>query len=99
MINDILETAVQAINEAIEQHGAEVTGADLGLDPRALHRGHIVDDVLIVRKSADRNLQYYGGFEYVEDAARTTIGDYVIYAREGDERINEAFECFEEKQP
>jgi len=95
MIYSIIEDAVAAIEDAIREHGIEVGGADLGLDPRALHRGHIISDALVVSASADRSLQYYGGFEYVAAEARVTLGRYVIYLRELDERVDGAFECFE----
>jgi hypothetical protein len=98
MLGDIIYDAEQAIADYIDKNGTEVNGRTLGLDPRALHRGWVVDDMIVVRSDADRSLQYYGGFEYVDSAARKTIGDFVFYDRNEDERVDGALECFEQEE-
>jgi len=86
---------------AIEFNGSDYSraGAEaFGLDRRSFGEA-ITDgfDYLIVKKSDDKSLQYYGGFEYVAGSARQVYGDYVIY--EGsDSRVYEALEAFREFQ-
>lgn len=60
----------------------------IGLDRRCARKLHISEDAIIVPKSSDRNLQYYGGFEYVDSQYRTELGDWVIYYAE-DERVQD----------
>jgi hypothetical protein len=96
-ITDIIYDAEQAIEDYLANL-TEVSGKDLGLDPRALHQGWADNEAIIVSKSSDRSLQYYGGFEYVDTEARTVIGDYVIYTCGNDEsgRVESSMECWKE---
>mgnify|MGYP000850199390 FL=1 len=98
MLGDIIYDAEQAIASYLDENATEVNGEALGLDPRALYRGWVADDMLIVRVDADRSLQYYGGFEYVNSDARKTVGDFVFYDRHEDERVDGALECFESEE-
>jgi len=58
----------------------EVLPQDLGLDKRAGYRLYINKEAIAVSESGDRSLQYYGGFEYIDKAYRTELGDWVIYS-------------------
>ena len=58
----------------------EVLPQDLGLDQRAGYRLFINKEAIAVPAQDARNLQYYGGFEYVDKAYRTELGDWVIYS-------------------
>ena len=73
----------------------EVTPEDLGLDRRSGYRLylHPGGDCIVVPKRDDRNLQYYGGFEYVDKDCRTEVGDFVFYFSE-DERVQEHLNCY-----
>lgn len=66
----------------------DVSPKVIGLDRRCARKLHISEDAIIVSKLNDRNLQYYGGFEYVDSEYRTELGDWVIYYAE-DERVQE----------
>jgi hypothetical protein len=67
----------------------EVNSKDIGLDPRCYGLSvNLSDRTIIVRKSADKNLQYYGGFEY-EKRARSEMGDYVFYSGEQSGRVED----------
>ena len=82
------------VNDAVEQFLADatpVTCEQLGLDPRA-HYGEIwvsEDGSELIFKSPSGLLDYYGGFEYVDKSAKKVFGNYVIYDRWSDERIDE----------
>lgn len=87
----IAEVAEALLSEA-EVHPASA----FGLDERCgdLHKG---EDFLAVSLGADRWLQYYGGFEYIEKEYRQQIGDYVFYSVDAD-RVAEAFDHLNDEQ-
>jgi hypothetical protein len=97
-IENIIYDATQAIRDFLATDAAkEVNGEQLGLDPnRALWRGWVTSEALIIEAQHDNRLRYYGGFEYVDASARQQVGDYVIYMREQDERVDGAISCAEE---
>lgn len=66
---------------------------EFGLDERAGYTFYVDKEsrYIIIHRHDDRSLQYYGGFEYVEDGYRSVIGQYVFYSAEND-RVNNAFE-------
>ena len=70
-----------------------VNGDELGLDIRAGRRLYVSDDCICVAKEADRTLQYYGGFEYVDSEYRIELGDFVIYMAD-DSRVQECIDHF-----
>ena len=87
---------IEKINNKIDGFVEEleyVYAKDLGLDERAGYQLYIDSQrsCIIVSKSNDRNLQYYGGFEYVDKDSRIEMGDWVFYFDE-DSRVQECFE-------
>lgn len=87
---------INEINQRVEVYVGgltEVRGSDLGLDDRI---GRVYTDGfegIVVHKEADRRLQYYGGFEYVDQYYRQELGDYVFYTA-GDDRIDECLDHY-----
>ena len=80
--------------EFVQNHNQVVTAKDLGLDERAGNRFYTNgEDGIIVDREADKNLQYFGGFEYVDKFVREEIGNYVIYMP-GDERVDKCMENY-----
>lgn len=73
----------------------EVRAEQLGLDRRSAYTIWVDEDVLIVRKTEDWSLRYYGGFEYVDAASRTEVGNYVIYSNT-DRRVEACLDCYNE---
>lgn len=85
----------------IEFSGSDYTRAKpeaFDLDNRSF-REAITDgfDYIIIKKSDDKALRYYGGFEYVNDFGRQEYGNYVIYSSES-KRVSDALEAFRETQ-
>ena len=79
--------AVYVIAEAfVTDNTEEVNPEDIGLDSRTGYKLFINQDVIVANKARDKDLQYYGGFEYVEAECRTEIGEYIFYSGE-DERV------------
>lgn len=76
----------------------EVQAEDLRLDRRSAYRLYVYPggDCIAVPKRDDRNLQYYGGFEYVDDDARKEMGEWVFYFSD-DERVREHLDYYFER--
>lgn len=86
---EMLDTVNSTIETFVADNTEKVSPEDLGLDKRAGYKLFINEDVIVVDKSRDRGLQYYGGFEYIEAEYRTELGEYVFYSVE-DDRVREA---------
>jgi hypothetical protein len=78
---------IDSMVEEFLQGATEVRAEQVGLDPRAAYRLYITRDHIIAESGEDRTLQYYGGFEYVNQEYRRELGDYVFYSRE-DSRVD-----------
>lgn len=87
----------EAINEVVERNvreNFEIVSADkLGLDIRAGYKLFVNEDAIVVASHNDRSLQYYGGFEYVAEECRVTMGDFVFYMADED-RVREHIETY-----
>ena len=71
---------------------SKVKAKQLGLDNRCGSL-FITPDCIAVYNGADRSLQYYGGFEYVDPSCRHEMGDYVFYSAE-DNRVRDHLEQY-----
>ena len=90
-IYDLKDRMGDLLLQELKDEGAdEVTAEELGFsDTRAFYgKAWVTDDGFAVTTSQDRNLQYYGGYEYVDKAFRVEIGDWVFYSAE-DDRVAE----------
>jgi len=90
-IYDLKDRMGDLLLQELKDEGADrVTSEDLGFtDPRSFYgEAWVTDDGIVVTTLQDRNLQYYGGYEYVDKEFRVVIGDYVYYSAE-DERVAE----------
>ena len=77
------------IDDSITEHVAkfqEYQAEDLGLDRRSAYRLYVDRDrtCIAVSKTADRTLQYYGGFEYIDKDYRREMASWVFYFAEDD---------------
>lgn len=95
---DLDEVVASAAEDLILQSEKVTDLSTLGLDQRASYGGVWIDlrneEFVAVTKNADRSLQYYGGFEYIDKEYRKEYGDYVFYMNEqnGDGRVASCFE-------
>lgn len=78
-IHELNEQISEEIEDAIENLGS-VDPEDIGLDRRSARQLWICEEGIFVRATDDRNLQYYGGFEYVHKGMRKEYGDYIFYS-------------------
>jgi hypothetical protein len=87
---DSVADMMDAVNEAVEfnvrNKMAVVNADELGLDIRAGSRLYVDENYIVVRVSNSRALDYYGGFEYVDNSCVQVIGDFKFYSSE-DERV------------
>ena len=72
----------QVLNEMVEQLIDEefrvVKSSEVGLDNRSAYQLFINEDYIAVGKGNRRTLDYYGGFEYVDEEHVTVLGDYIF---------------------
>lgn len=78
--------AEEALAEATE-HPAEALGLDTRCGPC-----WISEDWLATQRA--KELNYYGGFEYIEPEHMMDLGDWTFYSREAD-RVDAAISCVE----
>ena len=71
----------------------EVTPEELGLDTRSAYKLYINEDFIACRDSDKRNLNYYGGFEYVEPEFVISLGNFHFYSIE-DSRVSRHLDIF-----
>jgi hypothetical protein len=77
----------------IQTNMVETEVSNLGLDPRAAEYVFVDEGSIAVSKTRDSTLQYYGGFEYVDNAFRREYGDYVFYLVD-DDRVRAAIDKY-----
>jgi hypothetical protein len=74
----------------------KVNAREVGLDERC-GLVYVAEDAIICYTGNDRQLQYYGGFEYVDRDYRMAAGDFVFYFRD-DGRVEGCLEHWEQTQ-
>ena len=86
MLHELLSEINSKIEGLIDEEFQEVTPKEVGLDPRAGYRLFINEEYIAVSRGNRRILDYYGGFEYVDEEHITVLGDMVFYSSD-DERV------------
>ena len=85
-----MHTIMNVMNGMVENFIDEkfrlVKPAEVGLDSRVAYEIFINEDYIAVGKGNRRTLDYYGGFEYVDEEHVTVLGNYVFYSSD-DERV------------
>lgn len=86
---------VDRVNAFVDTFIADVrvvSAKEIGMDPRSGDRLYIFEDAVGVDTRHARSLNYYGGFEYIDDDFVTVVGRLTIYSDE-DERVREVLEA------
>ena len=83
---ELLSEMNSKVEGLIDEEFREVTPKEIGLDTRAGYRLFINKDYIAVSRGNRRTLDYYGGFEYVDEEHITVLGDMVFYSSD-DERV------------
>jgi hypothetical protein len=96
-IEDISEQVQNYVNENME--AVNLNETKIGLDPRASYGPIFINrSGIAVKKNYDRNMQYYGGFEYVDKDYRYEMGDYVFYTVDDDRVGGHVDSYYEQKE-
>jgi hypothetical protein len=97
-----IEEYQEKINLEVENffNGIKPVSAErVGLDRRC-GNVYVGSDFIAVKNYDKRNIEYYGGFEYINRDHVKTIGEYVIYnpefEGEHDDRIQDCIDCYKE---
>ena len=80
-----LEQLRDQVEELVEDFLAdseEVRPEQLGLESRAGWGLRVHSDYIAVPSSGKKSLEYYGGFEYIDEDYRMVIGDWTFYLSE-----------------
>ena len=92
---ELEQQVTELLENYMEEAGAVCVGAeDVGLDYRC-GRVHIsVDENWIAVEGSTRSIDYYGGFEYIDEYNKKTIGEFTFYEGEECNRVSSAIERF-----
>jgi len=98
-ILDTINDAKESFERQLEDLAC-VIGEDVGLDNRCGDMWVDLENRLIISNQV-RQLQYYGGFEYISEENKIIFMDYTIYMAESDygeecERVISALANFED---
>ena len=85
-LSELLSEMNSKVVGLIDEEFREVTPKEIGLDSRAGYRFFINEDYIAVSRGNRRSLDYYGGFEYVDEEHITVLGNMVFYSSD-DERV------------
>ena len=85
-LRELLSEMNSKVEGLIDEEFREVTPKEIGLDSRAGYRFFINEDYIAVSRGNRRSLDYYGGFEYVDEEHITVLGNMVFYSSD-DERV------------
>ena len=93
MLYELMNEINDKVDQLIDEEFRSVKPEEVGLDTRSAYQLFINEDFIAVRKSGRRTLDYYGGFEYVDEEHVTVLGEYVFYSAD-DERIQDHLDEF-----
>ena len=90
---DVVEDAEARIWEELAnaKRDVDVRADEIGLDPRA-GRVFVTKDAIVV-SGRTGPIEYYGGFEYVDETNTATVGAFTIYFS-NDERVEKAIDYY-----
>jgi len=93
MLYNLMNEINDKIEILIDEEFRLVKPTDVGLESRAGYKLFINEDFIAVSKSNRRSLDYYGGFEYVDEKHVTVLGDYVFYSADAN-RVQDHLDKF-----
>ena len=86
-----IQTELLELSNRILEQCHPVSPEDLGLDRRAGYQLYLGLDFIAVTRAHAGQLDYYGGFEYVDKENRMEVGDLVLYSTM-DNRVQNHFD-------
>jgi hypothetical protein len=96
---DMIDSVNEVVERNIRTKFIQVPAMDLGWDMRC---GPVLvdmaDSVIAVPNHNLREINYYGGFEYVKEGdGRVTVGDYTFFTSDND-LVQECFDTLAERE-
>lgn len=93
MTLDDLDTKLEELSQEILANCKKITATEAGLDRRCQSLWVCPEDRFIVTMHP-KELNYYGGFEYIDPAFVRSLGYCTLYFEEdrGDDRVTRVFE-------
>ncbi len=92
---ELQEKIEQIVDQYFEDSAAaRVSTEEVGLDHRAGYVFVSVEEGWIASRNT-RSLEYYGGFEYIGEEYRVTVGEITFYSSEHS-RVADAIKNYEE---
>jgi hypothetical protein len=96
-IYEFFEEQENVVFQYVNSRFKQVSADKLGLDIRAGYVLYVSDDAIAVSKRNASNLDYYGGFEYVDKDSRFESCGYVFYTRDSD-RVDTCISRYEDEK-
>jgi len=94
---ELQEQIEQMVDQYFEDASAQrVSAEEVGLDHRAGSVFVSVEEGWIASRNT-RSLEYYGGFEYIGEDYRVTVGEITFYSSDHS-RVADALEYYSEMQ-
>ena len=94
---ELQEQIERMVDEYFEDSGAQrVSAEDVGLDHRAGYVFVSTEEGWIASRNT-RSLEYYGGFEYIGEEYRVTVGEITFYSSDHS-RVADAIEYYNDEQ-
>ena len=84
MLYDLIEKIEIVVDDYVFENMKECDPKDLGLDSRCGGPVFVNEDGIAVPKGARKYIEYYGGFEYIDNEYVEEVGPYVFYLAEDD---------------
>ena len=94
---ELQEQIEQVVDQYFEDASAQrVSAESVGLDARAGYVFISTEEGWIASRNT-RSLDYYGGFEYISEEHKVTVGEITFYSNDHD-RVADALEYYEALQ-
>lgn len=94
---ELQEQIERMVDEYFEDSGAQRVSAEaVGLDHRAGYVFVSTEEGWIASRNT-RSLEYYGGFEYIGEEYRVTVGEITFYSSDHS-RVADAIEYYNDEQ-
>ena len=96
-MHDTIYVLIDEMHQMIDDFIAKcdvAVPADIGLDPRSACRLYLTRDAIACMGSDRYSLEYYGGFEYIDRDQVMDLGEYVVYLRTDDNRVDGILERY-----
>ena len=94
---ELQEQIEQMVDQYFEDSGAQRVSAEaVGLDHRAGYVFISTEEGWIASRNT-RSLEYYGGFEYIGEEYRVTVGEITFYSSDHS-RVADAIEYYNDEQ-